>query len=81
MGFLTRLLVPRPVRRAMHPVSTAKWALTPRPVRVVRHAMHPVDAALYQLERSARARRLVYRHGACPVKHRSYGAAARCRHA
>jgi len=33
MGFLPRLLVPRGVRRAMHPVRTVKRAATPKVVK------------------------------------------------
>jgi hypothetical protein len=46
--------------------------------------MHPISNATYAAERSLTTKRRsssgkVYRHGACPVKHRSYDAAARCR--
>jgi hypothetical protein len=33
VGFFSRLLVPRSVRRAMHPVRTAKRAVTPKAVK------------------------------------------------
>jgi hypothetical protein len=33
MGFLSRLLVPRGVRRATHPVRTVKRAATPKVVK------------------------------------------------
>jgi hypothetical protein len=95
MGFLSRLLVPRSVRRAMHPVRTVKRAATPRIVKKAERAMHPVDNAIYSVERSAatslrsgrkrtaKARRSegppVYRHGSCPVAHRTAQAAAKCR--
>lgn len=84
MGFLSRLLVPRGVRRAMHPVRTVKRAATPKSIKRARRALHPVDSAVYSLERSLTTKRRrspqpVYRHGDCPVRHRSYGAAARCR--
>jgi hypothetical protein len=36
MGFITRALVPRKVRRVMHPVRTAKSAVTPKPVKRVK---------------------------------------------
>jgi hypothetical protein len=56
MGFARRVVrktvrkaTPRPVRKAMHPVRTAKNAVTPRPVRQVSRAAytvrHPVGAA------------------------------------
>lgn len=84
MGFLSRLLVPRGVRRAMHPARTVKRAITPKVVKKARRAMHPVSNATYAFERSlttknrSRSGAPVYRHGACPVKHRSQGAADRC---
>ena len=88
MGFLTRLLIPRSVRRAMHPGRAVKRAVTPKVVKKARRAMHPVDNARYSVERSiatslrsGRKRRKapVYRHGNCPVRHRTAEAAARCR--
>jgi hypothetical protein len=105
MGFLSRLLIPRKARRAVHPVRAVKRAATPRSVKRVTHAMHPVSNARYSVERSistqirsgARGGRKqgrsgartvasvkpstgsVYRHGNCPVRHRSAEAAARCR--
>jgi hypothetical protein len=88
MGFLSRLLVPRGVRRAMHPVRTAKSAVTPRSVKQIRRALSPVDATKYNLERSiatslrgsrSRRRAPVYKHANCPVNHRTPEAAARCR--
>jgi hypothetical protein len=47
MGLLTRALVPRSVRRAAHPVRTAKSAATPRVVKQARNVMNPVDSAVY----------------------------------
>jgi hypothetical protein len=95
MGFLSRLLVPRGVRRAMHPVRTVKRAATPKIVKQTERAMHPLDNAIYGVERSVvtslrsgrkkkasarRGRRApVYRHGSCPVAHRTPEAAAKCR--
>jgi hypothetical protein len=95
MGFLSRLLVPRSVRRAMHPVRTVKRAATPKVVKKAERAMHPLDNAIYSVERAAttslrsgrrkkaKARRVgrapVYRHGSCPVAHRTPEAAAKCR--
>jgi hypothetical protein len=78
----------------MHPVRTVKRAATPKVVKQARRAMHPVDNAVYGAERAvatslrsgrkpaakARSSRgVVYRHGSCPVAHRSPEAAARCR--
>lgn len=55
---LLRGLLPRPVRRVMHPVrSTAgslKHRATPRPVRPVFYARHPVGTATTGLGRSIR---------------------------
>ena len=95
MGFLSRLLVPRKVRRAVHPVRAVKRAATPKVVKKATRAMHPIDNAVYAVERSAApslrssgkrraaGRRSggapVYRHGSCPVAHRTPEAAARCR--
>lgn len=91
VGFLSRLLVPRSVRRAVHPVRTVKRAVTPKMVKQAQRSLHPVDSIVYGAERqvitalrSGRKRRrngrsLVYRHGNCPVAHRSPEAAARCR--
>lgn len=91
MGFLSRLLVPRAVRRAVHPVRTAKNAVTPRSVKQIRRVLNPIDSMTYAAEREiATALRSgsrkkppapVYRHGNCPVKHRSVEAAQRCRNA
>jgi hypothetical protein len=89
LGFLSRLLVPRSVRRAMHPVRMVKRAATPETVKKARRAVHPVDSIVYSAERqmitslrSGRRRRKgrapVYRHGNCPVAHRSPEAAAKC---
>jgi hypothetical protein len=95
MGFVPRLLVPRSVRRAMHPVRTVKRAATPKIVSKAERAMHPVDNAIYSAERSAvtslrsgrkkrakagrSGRAPAYRHGSCPVAHRTAQAAAKCR--
>ena len=53
MGFGRRLVrktvrkaTPRPVRRAMHPVRTVKYAATPRPVRQVSRAVYTVTNPL-----------------------------------
>lgn len=94
MGFLSRLLVPRKVRRAVHPVRAVRRAATPKVVKKARRAMHPIDNAVYGVERSVatslrsggkrraasrrKARAAVYRRG-CPVAHRTPEAAAKCR--
>lgn len=52
MGFLSKMLVPRGVRRAVHPVRTVKRAATPKAVKRMQHAVHPVDNAVYGVQRS-----------------------------
>jgi Flp pilus assembly protein TadB len=52
MGFLSRALVPRGVRRAAHPVRTVKSAATPRVVKQARSALNPIDTAAYSVERA-----------------------------
>ena len=93
MGFLSRLFVPRSVRRAAHPVRAVKRAATPKVVKKATRAMHPLDNAKYGVERSVatslrsgrkskqrrKGRAPVYRHGTCPVAHRTPEAAAKCR--
>jgi hypothetical protein len=89
MGFLTRLLVPRRVRRAVHPGRAVKRAVTPKSIKKARRALSPIDNAQYAIERSmATSLRSigkkkgwspVYKHGNCPVNHRTPEAAARCR--
>jgi hypothetical protein len=84
MGFLSRTLVPRSVRRAVNPVRTLKSAATPRVVKRARRAFHPIDNAVYGVERSLntkprrRSTAVAYQHGNCPVKHRTREAAAKC---
>lgn len=86
MGFFSRLFVPRSVRRAMHPVRGVKRAVTPKAIKRTRRAMHPVDNAVYGVQRSLNTKRRAssggapgFRHGACPVKHRTSAAAEKCR--
>lgn len=93
MGFLSRLLVPRRVRRVVHPVRALKRAATPKAVKRATRAMHPLDNAVYGAERSVatslrsgrkrrqrgKGRASVYRHDTCPVAHRTPEAAAKCR--
>jgi hypothetical protein len=88
VGFFRRRLVPRSVRRVMHPVRTVRRAVTPKPIKKARRALNPLSNAKYSLERSiptgrSKSRRRspapVYRHGNCPVKHRTPQAAAKCR--
>ena len=69
----------------MHPVRTAKSAVTPKSVKRVRRTMHPIDNAVYGIERSLNTKRRqtsrapAYRHGTCTVNHRTPEAAAKCR--
>jgi hypothetical protein len=90
MGFFSRLLIPRSVRRAAHPGRAVKRAVTPKAVKKARRAFHPIDNAVYGVERSVatslrsgrkrrRRKASAYRHGNCPVSHRTPEAAARCR--
>jgi hypothetical protein len=78
------MFIPRGVRRAMHPARTVKRAITPKSIKRAQRAMHPIDNAVYAFERSlnTKPRRQstsqVYRHGTCPVKHRTPEAAGRC---
>lgn len=86
MGFLSRLLIPRSVRRAAHPGRAVKRAVTPKSIKKARRALHPIDNAMYSIERSAattirsgrKPKAAVFRHGSCPVKHRTAEAASRC---
>lgn len=89
VGFFSRLLVPRGVRRAVHPGRAVKRVMTPTVIKKSRRALHPAGNVEHTVERtvtttlrSGRKRRKttkVWRHGTCPVKHRSAEAAARCR--
>jgi len=84
MGFLSRLFVPRGVRRALHPARTLRRAATPKLVKKARRSLHPVSNASYSFQRSLttkkrRGQTHTYSHGSCPVKHRTPEAASRCR--
>jgi len=85
MGFISRLLVPRGVRRAAHPVRTVKRAAAPKSIKRARRSLHPVSNAGYSVTRKLNtkprrhSRAPVYHHGACSVNHRTPEAAARCR--
>lgn len=85
MGFFSRLFIPRGVRRAVHPGRAVKRALTPRTVKRARRSMHPLSNASYSVQRSLNTKKrrgghtAAYRHGSCPVKHRTAEAASRCR--
>ena len=86
MGFFSRLPIPRGMRRAAHPEPAATPAATPKTVEAADHAPpaaangHSVQhsaAATIQAEANGNAG--VFRHGDCPVNHRSAEAAAKCR--
>jgi hypothetical protein len=87
VGFFSRLFVPRSVRRAMHPGRAVKRAVTPKAVKRASRALHPIDNAVYSVQRSVatgirsggKRKAPVFRHGNCPVHHRSAEAAAKCR--
>jgi hypothetical protein len=85
VGLLSRLFVPRGIRRALQPARAVKRAVTPRVVNTARRALHPLDNAAYAVTRSmnTKPRRQVkapvYSHGSCPVNHRSADAAGKCR--
>lgn len=91
MGFFSRRLIPRSVRRAMHPVRSAKRtirkAVVPKPVRkamwTAHQVSHPVSSLSYAVEREIftkpRPKTAVYTHPGCSVRHRSPEARAKCR--
>jgi hypothetical protein len=87
VGFFSRLFIPRSVRRAAHPGRAVKRAVTPKAVKKASRALHPIDNAMYSVQRSAatairsggKGKAPVFRHGNCPVNHRSPEAAARCK--
>jgi hypothetical protein len=87
VGFITRRVVPRSVRRAAHPVRTLKRELTPNTIKNVRRSLSPIDNALYGVERKIFTKRgsgttsnsLTYSHEGCDVAHRSPEATQNCR--
>ena len=83
MGVLSRMLIPRSVRRAAHPVRTVKRAATPKTIKKMQRSLHPVDNAVYgvtrKLNTKPRSRAKAYTHGSCPVRHRTPEAAQNCR--
>lgn len=87
MGFFSRLLIPRSVRRAVHPGRAVKRAITPKPIKKARRALHPIDNAVYSMQRSVatsirsgqKRKAQVWHHENCPINHRTPEAAARCR--
>ena len=85
MGFLSRMLVPRTVRRAVHPVGAVKRAVTPAPIKKARRALNPINNAVYGLERSlttktrSRGKAPAFNQGSCQINHRTPQVAAKCR--
>lgn len=83
MGFISRMLVPRGIRRAVHPVRTTKSALTPKSIKQLRRAASPFDSMRYDAERrlttKRRSRARTFAHGRCPVGQRTTAAASKCR--
>ena len=85
MGLFSRLPVPRGMRRAAHPEHAAAPAATPEAVEVAHHAAHPasnghpVQPAAATSQPGADGKDGIWRHGDCPVNHRSAEAAAKCR--
>ncbi len=63
MGMLTRMLIPRGVRRAVHPARAVRRAVTPRTVRQVRRSLNPIDNAVYGVQRSLNTKPRVRRSG------------------
>lgn len=94
MGLFARLLAARGLRRAGRPGRTAQRGATagrgatPKSIKKPRQVVQPADHAVYSIERSIttwmrgkkkRKTTTEWRHGKCPVKHRSREAATRCR--
>lgn len=50
MGIVTRLLIPRGVRRAAHPVRTVRRAVTPRPIKQLRRTAYTITNPLGAIE-------------------------------
>jgi len=87
MGFLSRMIVPRGVRRAANPVRTAKSAVAPKTVKKARWSMHPVDNAVYGVQRSLNTKSrsgstaTKHTHRGCSINHRTTAARDKCRNA
>ena len=85
MGFITRALIPRSVRRAVHPVRAVRRAVTPRPVKRAMRALHPIDNAIYGVTRKLNTRHRspsnsqTFEHSGCDIKHRSVDAFNNCK--
>lgn len=85
VGFITRALIPRSVRRAVHPVRAVRRAVTPRPVKRAMRALHPIDNAIYGVTRKLNTRHRSssssqkFEHSGCDIQHRSAEALNNCR--
>jgi len=86
MGLISRILIPRRVRRVAHPVRSVKRAATPRSIKKLQHGLHPVRNAAYGVERSlntktpkGRRQSQVWHHPGCNINHRSKETADRCK--
>jgi len=86
MGFFSRLPVPRGMRRATHPEHAAAPAAAPGPAEVAHAASHAASnghvvehSATATIQPGANGKDGIWRHGDCPVNHRSPEAAAKCR--
>ncbi len=84
MGFITRALIPRSVRRAVHPVRAVRRAVTPRPVKRAMRALNPIDNAIYGVTRKLNTRHRSsnsqkFEHSGCNIQHRSVDALNNCR--
>jgi hypothetical protein len=84
MGLFSRLPVPRGLRRATHPEPAV--AVAPEAVEVAHHAPQAASnghsaqqSAAATIPAGANGKDGVFRHGDCPVNHRSAEAAAKCR--
>ena len=85
VGFITRALIPRSVRRAVHPVRAVRRAVTPRPVKRAMRALHPIDNAIYGVTRKlnthhrSSTQSQTFEHSGCDIKHRSVDAFNNCK--
>lgn len=85
MGFISRAIIPRSVRRAAHPVRAIKRELTPRPIKQARRVLHPIDNAIYGVTRKINTRHRStsnsqsFEHSGCNIRHRSVNAFNNCK--
>ena len=86
MGFLSRLPIPRGMRRSTQPEHAVAQAAAPEAVEVANGAPHAAAAAHVMpssaaatIEPAANGSAGVWHHDNCKVNHRSAEAAAKCR--